>query len=116
MNQVNKKILKTGIVLSLLTSTLLHATNGDNLIGVGTKARGMGGAGIGISHCAESTLQNLAPCGCLCRCLAHYPRSPKPRRKILDGQNCQGAHPKSDYHRRQKAALFFTSFPKGDCL
>jgi long-chain fatty acid transport protein len=56
--------LQTGIALSLLTATLLHATNGDNLIGVGTKARGMGGAGIGISHCAESTLQNPALITC----------------------------------------------------
>jgi len=64
MNQGSKKLLGTGIMLSLLTSTLLQATNGDNLIGVGTKARGMGGAGIGISHCAESTLQNPALITC----------------------------------------------------
>lgn len=48
------------IVLSLLTSTLLHATNGDTLIAVGTKARGMGGTGIAVSHGAESTLVNPA--------------------------------------------------------
>ena len=48
------------IALSLLTSTLLHATNGDTLIAVGTKARGMGGTGIAISHGAESTLVNPA--------------------------------------------------------
>jgi long-chain fatty acid transport protein len=59
MKQNKMNFLQTGVVLSLLTSTLLHATNGDNLIGVGTKARGMGGAGIGVSHCAESTLQIL---------------------------------------------------------
>ena len=50
----------TGIALSLVTSTLLHATNGDTLIGVGAKARGMGGVGIGMSHGAESTLANPA--------------------------------------------------------
>ena len=53
-------LLKNGIVLSLLTSTLLHATNGDNLIAVGAKARGMGGTGIAVSHGAESTLSNPA--------------------------------------------------------
>ena len=46
--------------MSLLTSTLLHATNGDNLISVGAKARGMGGTGIAISHGAESALTNPA--------------------------------------------------------
>jgi len=64
MYQGTTKLLRTGIVLSLLTSTLLQATNGDNLIGVGTKSRGMGGAGIGVSHCAESTLQNPALITC----------------------------------------------------
>ena len=53
-------LLKSGIALSLLTSTLLHATNGDNLIAVGTKARGMGGTGIALSHGAESSLNNPA--------------------------------------------------------
>ena len=53
-------LVKHGIVLSLLTSTLLHATNGDNLISVGAKSRGMGGTGIAISHGAESSLTNPA--------------------------------------------------------
>lgn len=53
-------LLGKTITLSLLTSTLLYATNGDNLIAVGTKARGMGGTGIAISHGAESTLVNPA--------------------------------------------------------
>jgi long-chain fatty acid transport protein len=52
--------LATGIALSLVASTMLHATNGDSLIAVGTKARGMGGVGIGISHGAESALANPA--------------------------------------------------------
>jgi len=64
MNQSKKSLFKKGVILSLLTSSLLYATNGDNLIGVGTKARGMGGAGIGVSHCAESTLQNPALITC----------------------------------------------------
>ncbi len=64
MNKKSVKLLQGGVVLSLFASTLLHATNGDTLIGVGTKSRGMGGAGIGMSHCAESTLQNPALITC----------------------------------------------------
>ena len=48
------------IALSLITATAIHATNGDNLIGIGAKSRGMGGAGIGVSHGAESALTNPA--------------------------------------------------------
>lgn len=48
------------ITLSLITSTMLHATNGDNLIAMGAKARGMGGVGIAMSHGAESGLGNAA--------------------------------------------------------
>ncbi|MBD3789119.1 MAG: porin [Campylobacterales bacterium] len=60
---MDKKLLdfgRIGITLSFFASTLLYATNGDNLIGVGTKARGMGGAGIAVHHGAESILQNPA--------------------------------------------------------
>jgi len=56
--------MKRVLAISLVATTALFATNGDNLISVGTKARGMGGAGIGISHCAESTLQNPALITC----------------------------------------------------
>jgi len=56
--------MKKIILLSTMASTLLLATNGDNLIGVGTKSRGMGGAGIAVSHCAESTLINPALITC----------------------------------------------------
>ena len=48
------------ITLSLLTATVLHATNGDSLIAVGAKSRGMGGTGIALSHGAESSLSNPA--------------------------------------------------------
>lgn len=41
-------------------STALYATNGDHLIGLGAKARGMGGVGIAMSHGAESALANPA--------------------------------------------------------
>jgi len=48
------------VTLSLIAATTLHATNGDNLIGVGAKARGMGGTGIAVAHGAESGLANGA--------------------------------------------------------
>ena len=48
------------ITLSLVVATTIHATNGDNLISVGAKSRGMGGTGIAVSHGAESTLNNPA--------------------------------------------------------
>lgn len=57
---MRQKTLGKTIALLLLLAPLLHATNGDNLIAVGTKARGMGGTGIAISHGAESTLVNPA--------------------------------------------------------
>jgi long-chain fatty acid transport protein len=60
MNVKTTRNLGKLIALSLITSTMLHATNGDNLIAVGTKARGMGGVGIALSHGAESGLGNAA--------------------------------------------------------
>lgn len=60
MNVKTTKNLGKLIALSLVASTMLHATNGDNLIAVGTKARGMGGTGIAVSHGAESGLANGA--------------------------------------------------------
>jgi len=44
------RIVKVGITISLITSSLLYATNGDNLISVGAKSRGMGGSGIAINY------------------------------------------------------------------
>lgn len=41
-------------------TTALYATNGDHLIGLGAKARGMGGVGIAAAHGAESALANPA--------------------------------------------------------
>ena len=60
MNVKTTRTLGKLITLSLITSTMIHATNGDNLIAVGTKARGMGGTGIAVSHGAESGLGNAA--------------------------------------------------------
>ena len=60
MNVKTTRTIGKLIALSLITSSMLHATNGDNLIAVGTKARGMGGASIAVSHGAESGLSNPA--------------------------------------------------------
>ncbi len=55
-----KTNITKAITLSLIASTMLQATNGDHLIAVGAKARGMGGVSIAISHGAESGLSNPA--------------------------------------------------------
>jgi len=55
------KTIKLALVASMvLGATSAFATNGSNLIGIGAKARGMGGVGIGMSHGAESALANPA--------------------------------------------------------
>ena len=56
-----KKTIKLAVVAALaLGTTSAFATNGDAMIGVGAKAVGMGGVGIGMSHGAESALTNPA--------------------------------------------------------
>ena len=56
-----KRTIKLAVAAAVaLTSTAAFATNGDHLIGMGAKARGMGGVGIGMSHGAESALANPA--------------------------------------------------------
>ncbi len=56
-----KKTIKLAVVAALaLGATSAFATNGSNLMGLGAKARGMGGVGIGMSHGAESGLANGA--------------------------------------------------------
>jgi len=57
MNKTIKLALAASMVLG---ATSAFATNGSNLIGIGAKARGMGGVGIGMSHGAESALANPA--------------------------------------------------------
>jgi len=54
------RLVKSAIALSVIASSSLYATNGDELIGVGAKTRAMGGAGIALGHGAESTLVNPA--------------------------------------------------------
>ncbi len=60
MNVKTTRTLGKLITLSLITSTMIHATNADNLIAVGAKARGMGGTSIAVSQGAESGLSNAA--------------------------------------------------------
>ena len=56
-----KKSIKLAVVAALaLGATSAFATNGAALIGMGAKARGMAGTGIGMSHGAESALTNPA--------------------------------------------------------
>ncbi|HZF71729.1 OmpP1/FadL family transporter [Sulfuricurvum sp.] len=56
-----KRSIKIAVAAAIaLSSTSAFATNGDHLIGMGAKARGMGGIGIGMSHGAESALVNPA--------------------------------------------------------
>ena len=56
-----KNTIKLALVAAMaMGATSAFATNGDVLIGIGAKARGMGGVGIGMSHGAESALSNPA--------------------------------------------------------
>jgi long-chain fatty acid transport protein len=56
-----KKAIQLAVAATMgFGATSAFATNGDNLVGLGAKARGMGGTGIGISHGAESALSNPA--------------------------------------------------------
>jgi len=52
--------MKKLIVLSTLTSTLLFATNGDNLISLGAESRSMGGTGIAMGMGTDSVFMNPA--------------------------------------------------------
>lgn len=56
-----KRSIKLAVAAAVaLSATSAFATNGDHLIGMGAKARGMGGVGIGMSHGAETALSNPA--------------------------------------------------------
>jgi len=52
--------MKKIIVISTLTSTLLLATNGDNLISLGAESRAMGGTGIAMGMGTDSVFKNPA--------------------------------------------------------
>ncbi len=56
-----RKTIKLALAASMvLGASSAFATNGDALIGIGAKARGMGGVSIGMSHGAESGIANPA--------------------------------------------------------
>ena len=56
-----RKTIKLALITAMaLGTTSVYATNGSALIGMGAKARGMGGVGISMSHGAESALSNPA--------------------------------------------------------
>lgn len=56
-----KRSIKIAVAAAMaLSATSAFATNGDHLIGMGAKSRGMGGVGIGMAHGAESALANPA--------------------------------------------------------
>jgi long-chain fatty acid transport protein len=52
--------MKRVIVISTLASTLLLATNGDNLISLGAESRAMGGTGIAMGMGTDSVFRNPA--------------------------------------------------------
>ena len=52
--------MKKIILLSVITSSMLMATNGDLMLGDGAKASGMGGVGLAVSHGSESLYANPA--------------------------------------------------------
>ena len=56
-----RKTIKLAVVAALaLGATSAFATNGDNMIGTGAKARAMGGVGVATSFGAESSIANPA--------------------------------------------------------
>ncbi len=50
--------MKKIILISALTSTMLLATNGDNLISLGAESRAMGGTGIAMAMGTDSVFKN----------------------------------------------------------
>jgi len=61
LGELMKRSIKLALAAAVaLSGTAAFATNGDHLIGLGAKARGMGGANVGVSHGAESALANPA--------------------------------------------------------
>ncbi len=52
--------MKKIVISSLLATSLVYATNGDNMIGVGAQSRAMGGVGIGMPMGTDSAYSNPA--------------------------------------------------------
>jgi len=48
------------VAVSVLTASVVYATNGDNMIGVGTQSRAMGGIGVGMGVGTDSVFRNPA--------------------------------------------------------
>lgn len=52
--------MKKAVLLSILTSSVLLATNGDNMIALGAESRSMGGTGVAMSMGTDSVFRNPA--------------------------------------------------------
>ncbi|MBN2824478.1 MAG: aromatic hydrocarbon degradation protein, partial [Campylobacterales bacterium] len=52
--------MKKIIALSIATASLVFATNGDNMIGLGPESRALGGTGIALGMGADSVFKNPA--------------------------------------------------------
>lgn len=52
--------MKRVVLLSMVTSTILFATNGDNMISLGAESRAMGGTGVGMNMGTDSVFRNPA--------------------------------------------------------
>ncbi|MCH9812312.1 MAG: outer membrane protein transport protein [Epsilonproteobacteria bacterium] len=52
--------MKRIVVMSMLAASVMYATNGDNMIGVGVQSRAMGGAGVGMGMGTDSVFRNPA--------------------------------------------------------
>ena len=52
--------MKRVVLLSMITSSIMYATNGDNLIALGPESRAMGGTGIAYGMGADSVFKNPA--------------------------------------------------------
>lgn len=52
--------MKKIVILSMATASLIYATNGDNMIGLGPESRALGGTGIALGMGADSVFKNPA--------------------------------------------------------
>jgi long-chain fatty acid transport protein len=52
--------MKKVAIVSVAVASILYGTNGDNMIGVGTQSRAMGGAGVGMGMGTDSVFRNPA--------------------------------------------------------
>jgi len=52
--------MKKVVIISILAASVIYATNGDNMIGVGVQSRAMGGSGVGMGMGTDSVFRNPA--------------------------------------------------------